>query len=117
MSVCISEDTECRTMKANKFFEELLGVASGSNMSQSAPSSEKPNFKAYLNEKEIPAEELPMQRAAATGKPVFNDEFDILLADGRIVNFYGHAVPLFDCQGQIRGAIGVFDDVTERKLA
>ena len=117
MGVCISEDKESKTMIANKFFEKLLGIAPGSNMSQSAPPGEKPNFKACLNGKEIPAEELPMQRAAATGEPIFNDEFDIVRADGRIINFHGHAAPLFDEQGHVRGSIGAFDDVTERKKA
>ena len=56
-----------------------------------------------------------MQKAAATGKPVMGSSFDAVCADGRVINFYGHAVPLFDEAGKTRGAIGVFDDVTERK--
>jgi PAS domain S-box-containing protein len=117
MSINISNDVECRMMIANKFFEDLLDIATGSNISQSAPPSEKPKFKAYLNGKEIPADELPMQRAAATGKPVYKDEFDLILADGKVLNFYGHAAPLFDEQGRVRSAVGAFDDITERKQA
>ena len=115
MSINISYDVECRKIIGNRFFEDLLNIVPGSNISQSAPLSEKPNFKAYLNGKEIPAEELPMQRAAATGKPIYKDEFDLLLDDGNILKFYGHAAPLFDDQGRVRGAVGAFDDVTERK--
>ena len=115
MSINISYDVECRKIIGNKFFEDLLDLVPGSNISQSAPLSEKPNFKAYIHGKEIPAEELPMQRAAATGKPVYKDEFDLILADGKILNFYGHAAPLFDEQGRVRGALGAFDDVTDRK--
>ena len=77
MSINISYDVECRKIIGNKFFEELLNLAPGSNISQSAPPSEKPNFKAYLHGKEIPTDDLPMQRAAATGKPIYKDEFDI----------------------------------------
>ena len=61
--------------------------------------------------------DLTVQRATATGKPVLNDEFDIIWADGTVINFYGHATPLFDEQGQVRGTIGAFDDVTELKRA
>ncbi len=115
ISVSISEDPECKTMHANKAFENLVRVPAGSNISQSAPVDEKPSFKAFLNGREIPTEELPMQKAAATGKPVMGSSFDAVCADGRIINFYGHAVPLFDEEGKVRGAVGVFDDVTERK--
>jgi PAS domain S-box-containing protein len=115
ISVSISEDPECKTMTANKVFEELVRVPTGSNISQSAPADEKTSFKAFLNGREIPTEELPMQKAAATGKPVIGSSFDAVCMDGRIVNFYGHAVPLFDEEGKVRGAVGVFDDVTERK--
>ena len=115
MSINISYDVECRKIIGNMFFEDLLDLVPGSNISQSAPLSEKPNFKAYLNGKEIPTEELPLQRAVATGKPIYKDEFDLILADGKILNFYGHAAPLFDEQGHVRGAVGAFDDVTERK--
>ncbi len=114
ISICISEDPECKTMYANKVFEKLVGVSDGSNISQSAPMDEKPSFKAFHNGREIPTEELPMQKAAATGKPVYGSSFDAVCADGRVINFYGHAAPLFDEEGRSRGAIGVFDDMTER---
>jgi PAS domain S-box-containing protein len=117
MSVAITQDKDCKTMYANPVMEELLGITPGSNMSLSSSSSEKPNFKAYLNGRELPPEELPIQKAIATGKPVIGSEFDIIRNDGRIVDFYGHAVPLFDRGGNIRGAIGAFDDITERKRA
>ena len=117
ISISISEDTECKTMYANKVFENLVRVPDGSNISQSAPVDERPSFKAFLNGREIPTEELPMQKAAATGKPVMGASFDAVCADGRVINFYGHAVPLFDEEGKPRGAIGVFDDMTERKRA
>lgn len=115
MSVCIAEDPECKTMVANRAFEELLGIPSGINISLSAPPEEKPSFKAYFKGRELLPEELPIQRAAATGKPVYDAEYDIFRADGKVINFYGHASPLFNEQGEVRGAIGAFDDITERK--
>lgn len=117
ISISISEDVECKHMYANKVFEDLVRMPAGSNISQSAPADEKPSFKAFLNGREIPTEELPMQKAAATGKPLHGSSFDAVCADGRVINFYGHAVPLFDEEGKVRGAIGVFDDMTERKRA
>jgi PAS domain S-box-containing protein len=114
MSIGITDDPECKKIYANKVFEKLVGVPYGSNISQSAPADAKPGFKMFLNGREIPKEELPLHKAAATGKPVYGASFDAICADSRVISFYGHAVPLFDEEGKPRGAIGVFDDMTER---
>jgi PAS domain S-box-containing protein len=115
VSVSIALDKECSQMSANRTFMDLVSMKPGSNISQNAPEDETPNFRAFLHGKELPREELPMQKAAWTGKSVRGAEFDAVFADGHVINFYGHAEPLFDEQGNVRGAIGAFDDVTERK--
>lgn len=115
ISVSMTEDLDCKYMYANPFMENLLGIVPGLNMSMSVPEEDRPNFKAYRNGTELVADELPIQQAIATRKPVYGAEYDIIRPDGEIINFYGHAVPLLDAQGNIRGAIGAFDNVTERK--
>ncbi len=117
MSVAITYDKDSKRMYANPIMEELLGVSPGSNISKSAPPDEGPNYKICFDGRELLPEELPVQKAIATGKPVYDSEYDVIRHDGRIINFHGHAVPLFDDWGNVRGAIGAFDDITEHKKA
>ena len=56
-----------------------------------------------------------MQTAVRKGQPVRGFEFDIVRADGGLRTAFGHAMPLFDDSGEVRGGIGVFVDITERK--
>jgi light-regulated signal transduction histidine kinase (bacteriophytochrome) len=65
--------------------------------------------------REVPAESLPMQSAARLGLPVKGEELDFLFPDGRILNAYVSASPLYDENGRVRGSLGIFVDLTERR--
>jgi PAS domain S-box-containing protein len=69
------------------------------------------------NGSEIPAHELPVQKAALTGLPVENSEINLVFEDGSSVTWFGGAAPILDEDGRSCGAIGVFVDITERKRA
>ena len=56
-----------------------------------------------------------MQIAAREAREVRNFEADIIRADGSVAHELGHAVPLFDDNGRVRGSLGVFVDITERR--
>jgi PAS domain S-box-containing protein len=60
---------------------------------------------------------LPLQKAAATGYEVRDSELTFLFNDGTTRDLLGNAAPLLDTKGKVRGAIGVFVDITERKRA
>ncbi len=111
-----SNDRECKTMVSNRAAYEMLRVPHGSNVSLSAPDLERPKFKILDNGRELLPEELPVQVAASTGLPVRNKEFEIRFEDGSSVYEFGHAVPLFDERGEVRGAVGAFLDITDRKV-
>ncbi len=116
VAMFISKDPECRNMIGSKLTYEMLRLVPGANVSKTAPAGEAPaTFRAMRNGREIPPEELPAQRAAATGEPVRNYEFDVVFADGTCRNMLGDAVPLFAEDGKPRGAVGAFVDITERK--
>ena len=104
-----------KTILANEVLAELRGITPGSNKSLSAPQAPRPDYKTGLNGPDLRLEELPLQRVAALGKPVYSWEYDLIRADGRVINFTGHAAPLFDTPGFIRGVIGAFADVSECK--
>ena len=111
-----SHDRECERITSNRAAYEMLRMPQGSNLSKSAPEEERPSFRIFENGRELPAEELPLQKAARTGEAVRDKELEIRFEDGSSVYEFGHAVPLFDEEGNVRGAIGAFLDVTDRKV-
>jgi two-component sensor histidine kinase len=105
--------TDIRTNAAG---HALFGGADR-NLSQSAVASERPDFAVYSDGKQVPPNELPMQRAALTGLPVHDHECELRFDDGTIKYINGKAVPVFGADGSVRGSIGVFFDITEKRDA
>jgi PAS domain S-box-containing protein len=117
-AIFISLDPECRTMTGNRMTYELLRLPAESNLSTSAPEHEQPaTFRAMKDGVEIPPADLPMQKAAATGEPISDYEFDLVFNDKTKSNMYGNAVPLTGEDGRPRGAVSAFVDITRRKEA
>jgi PAS domain S-box-containing protein len=111
-----SHDRKCERITSNRAAYDLLRMPYGSNTSKSAVPEERPTFRVFENGSELAAEELPLQKAAMTGEPVRNKELEIRFEDGSSTFEFGHAVPLFDEEGNVRGAIGAFLDITDRKV-
>jgi PAS domain S-box-containing protein len=111
-----SHDRKCAKMTSNRAAYELLRMPYGSNTSKSAAPEERPTFRVFENGHELTAEELPLQRAAMTGEPIRNNELEIRFEDGSSTYEFGHAVPLFDEDGNVRGAVGAFLHITDRKV-
>jgi PAS domain S-box-containing protein len=111
----IAEDPECRRIAINATFARLLDVPQNINASLSAPPDELPPWRAVHEGQEVPAERFPMQQAAATGRPVAGRDIELVFPDGRRLKLLCYAAPLFDPQGKVRGAIGAFLDVTEKR--
>ena len=111
-----SHDRQCAKMTSNRAAYELLRRPYGSNISKSAPPEERPGFRVFENGRELATDELPLQKAAMTGEAVRNKELEIRFEDGSATYEFGHAVPLFDEDGNVRGAVGAFLDITDRKV-
>lgn len=112
----IAHDRECKTMTSSRAAYELLRLPYGANSSKSAPANERPtNFRPMKDGRELAPEELPVQRAAATGKPVMDAEVTLVFDDGTSRDILGNALPLIDSSGIVFGAVGSFIDITARK--
>ena len=115
IGIALAEDPECRCIRINPACADQLGIDPDQNASLSAPEGARPDFKVLIEGREVPPEDLPMQFAARTAQEVGPLACDVFRPDGRRVTLYEYAAPLFDEHGQVRGAIGVFVDITERR--
>jgi len=116
VGIAVAHDPECRVITANAALSELQGLKEGENISKNGEHAGGLAFAIYDNGKVLSAEELPLQRAAATGKPTDSVELEVRRADGTSTFLFGRANPLFDETGAVRGAVGAFYDITNRKL-
>ena len=72
------QEPECRTFMANAAFASMrvLGVEPEDNMLMDAP-AETHGMEVYQQGKRIQAEEMPLHRAAKTGKPLGSLDLEI----------------------------------------
>lgn len=114
-AVWVAYDADCNQMTANRTAYELMRMSPGTmpRLSYLARDSEFP-FQTCRQGQPISYENLPMQQAGKTGQPI-EEEFDLVFGPGDVRSLYGKAVPLRDENGNVRGVIGAFLDVTERK--
>ena len=117
VSVYITHDPQALKITGNRLSYEWQRIPVGTNFSKSAPEGVRPEmFKLLRDGVEIPPAEMPSQMAAA-GIEVNDCELDIVSADGKIRHVFGNARPLRDEQGNLRGSISAFIDITRRKEA
>lgn len=114
----VARDSHCHDVIGSRMTYELLRLPCGSNVSASAPGGQADwKFRFVRDGHDIPAHQLPAERAVATGAPVRDYEFDIVYDDGTTRNLLGNAVPLLDDHGVPWGAVAAFLDITDRKRA
>lgn len=114
----IGHDPECQRMTSNRAGCEMFRLPFGANASKTAPKGESPaTFRMLQDGRELSPNEMPVQRAAATGCEIRDSEYTVAFEDGSSRCILGNAVPLFDEAGKIRGAVGAYIDITERKRA
>jgi PAS domain S-box-containing protein len=117
VGVLIASDPKCQRITANRTGRELLRLPPRANASKSAPAGEEPKFRIMVDGVDVPAEELPIQRAAATAKQIFGVSEVAVFEDGVQRTLITNAAPLLGEDGQPYGAVAALLDVTEREQA
>jgi PAS domain S-box-containing protein len=118
-AIWFAHDSACSEVTGNSFSKEILRLPDvTTNMSKTAPDPETvAHFKVYDSAgMELAARDLPVQRAAR-GDIVRNFEERVTFVDGSSIHLLGNASPLLDSNGNIRGAVAAFIDITDRKRA
>ena len=111
----ITHDPQSREMTGNPTAFALMHMQKGENLSKTGPDAQRlRDFKAMRAGQEIPPEQLPIQLAASSGKPVRDYEFDVVFGDGETLHLFGNAEPLLDENNRPAGAVGAFVDITEQ---
>jgi PAS domain S-box-containing protein len=113
-AVWVSLDPDCSVIVGNRAANDFYEAGEGDNVSANVGGPGA--IRRFFSEgRELSAEELPMQKAAATGRPILASELQVLMPSGKFLSMYGNAIPLFNDDGSVRGAIAVFVDLTERR--
>ncbi len=115
VGVAVAQDPDCRVVTGNAALSEMLGMNQAENQSSTPQLPIRLPSEVYRNGQLIPAEALPLQKAASTGQPVGSSELEIRRADGRVFQLLMTANPFFDEDGSVRGAVAALFDMTERK--
>jgi two-component system CheB/CheR fusion protein len=112
VGIFFGRDAECRDMIMNRAGADMLHIEPGLNPSKSGPDAARLGFRVFHDDRELAPHELPMQRAAARGKPIENFEVTIEFQDGELIQLLTYSAPLFDEEDKVRGCVGTFIDVT-----
>jgi PAS domain S-box-containing protein len=113
VGIWIGHDPQSHNITGNRMANEFYDAEVGENVSANVT----PVRRFFFKDRELTADELPMQEAASKDINVRNVELAVLLPSGKRRVILGSANPLHDADGRVRGSVGAFIDITERKQA
>ena len=114
--IWIAHDRECRLITGNRAAYIFLRMPEGANVSKSGPEAERlAHYRIFKDGVELAPEQMPVQRAAASGQPLRDYGLEFVFDDGTVRSLLGNVTPVLDSAEQPQGAISAFIDITERK--
>jgi len=117
MPILITHDLNSLDIAGNRAAANLLKQPCNAKASLTAFADVKPHhFRAVKDGRDLSLEELPAQ-IAARGVRVENFEFTLVFDDGTARDVLSYGEPLRDEKGQLRVAVNVLMDITDRKQA
>jgi len=107
-----------RRVSGNRYATDLFSASPGANLSPRVLAREgRTGFRLFRDGQEIPLEQIPIERAIATGKEVRNAEIDLVVDSRTPRHLVGSAAPLRAPGGDVTGAVAAFLDITEQHRA
>ncbi|GAC1356697.1 MAG: hypothetical protein NVSMB3_03050 [Acidobacteriaceae bacterium] len=115
VGVAVAHDPKAGLVTANLALSSLLGVEYGGNVSTNISPQGVGPYHLFRDGAPLPKEEHPLLVSARTGHTADSLELEIRRTGRPNLFLLASASPLFDEQGEVRGAVGAFFDVTSRK--
>ncbi|MDC3961038.1 PAS domain S-box protein [Polyangium jinanense] len=117
-AIWIAHDPQCHVITASRTAYEMMRVPlTQTNISKTGAEGDTvPHIRIFRDGKELRPENLPIQKAAR-GEPARDWEEELVFDDGDRITIFGSAVPLLGPNGELRGSIGAFVDITAFKRA
>ena len=114
VGVAVSQDVQSRVVTANVALAKILGVSPDENIAD-VMTSTKALLGFFKNGRPLNPADHPLFRAALTGEISGSLELEIRRPEAHSIHLLASASPLFDHDGKVRGAVGAFFDITDRK--
>ncbi|MDP9017813.1 MAG: SpoIIE family protein phosphatase [Candidatus Eremiobacteraeota bacterium] len=108
-------DAECREVRMNRAFTEMLGLPGQSAAHQCPPGGWDRPYVYMRDGRILKPEELPLWKAVELRGEVRHSELELHMNDGRVFHLVGNAAPLFDDAGTISGSVATFMNVTDSR--
>jgi len=105
-ALLVAGDRECRRIKANPVAERLLRLHNGDWPRPDTRGGRA--FAVYAGSTLLGLDELPLQRAAATGEEVRGEALTVRFSDDERMHVVINAVPVRDDAGEVVGAVAAF---------
>ncbi|MEW5858485.1 MAG: PAS domain S-box protein, partial [Cyanobacteriota bacterium] len=115
IGIGMAEDAQCQRLKVNPYLAKWLRISHETDSLSALAEPKSRQFRAYKSGREQAPEELPMQYCAANGVEVLDEEIEVFHESGSLMKLLVSAAPLFDEEGNSRGCVAAFSDITERK--
>ena len=116
--IWIAHDRHCREITGNHAAYQFLRVEELANLSKTGDNKKHlTHYRIFKDGLELQPEDMPIQKVALSGAPLWNYSLDFLFDDGATRSLLGNVIPLRDDQGEPSGAIAAFIDVTEQARA
>ena len=119
VGILMFENNRIDQLRVNRYGAQLLGESgeAGETSDGAGLRLVTGALRFFEGDRELELDQHPLQRVARSGKPTTGFEGKLARADGSRVDALVSATPLFDEAGNVRGAIAVVLDISERKAA
>ncbi|HVP65300.1 MAG TPA: ATP-binding protein [candidate division Zixibacteria bacterium] len=116
VGIAIGEDALGERVRLNERMAEFLNVV-GTNISALSEEWECANLTVLRQGVALTANDLPPRISCRTGAEIRDDELEVIRPDGQRIVLYGNSIPLFDKDGDTRGSVAAYMNITSRKQA
>jgi signal transduction histidine kinase len=115
IGIAIADDPGCSATRLNRALSRLVGLEASGHASLSDPPLVRVPHLSFTDGRRMTLADRPMFQAANQGIEVSGVVVDVERGDGAHVTLMEYAAPLFNKDGSVRGAIGMFMDITEQR--